>query len=99
MSGSLGLRPLLKVVDPALPKRYPDEIVRSTVRLHISVDSQGLVKYERWEQDSGSTEINNKIIEALRQWRYEPVKTQDRVFGMVTIEIRTRSAEVAVSGQ
>ncbi|MDD9988532.1 MAG: hypothetical protein OXQ31_19810 [Spirochaetaceae bacterium] len=99
VSGSLGLRPLLKVVDPALPKRYPDEIVRSTVRLHISVDSQGLVKYERWEQDSGSTEINNKIIEALRQWRYEPVKTQDRVFGMVTIEIRTRSAEVAVSGQ
>ena len=99
VSGSLGLRPLMRVVDPALPKRYPDEIVRSTVRLHISVDSQGLVKYERWEQDSGSTEINNKIIEALRQWRYEPVKAQDRVFGMVTIEIRTRSAEVAVSGQ
>ena len=99
VSGSLGLRPLLNVVDPALPERYPDEIVRSTVRVQIRVDPQGWVRVERFEQDSGSVELNNEITETLRQWRYEPVQSQDPVYGEVTIHIRTRSTEVAVSGQ
>ena len=98
VSGSLGLRPLLNVVDPALPDRYPDEIVRSTVRVWIRVDPQGWVKVDRFERDSGSTELNKEITETLRQWRYEPVEGQDPVYGMVTIEIRTRSTEVAVGG-
>lgn len=97
--GSLGLRPLLNVVDPELPERIPDEIVLMKARVHISADPQGRVKFERFERDSGSTELNNAIIEALRQWRYEPVPSQDPVYGVVTIEIRTRSAKVAVSGQ
>ena len=98
VSGSLGLRPLLNVVDPALPERYPDEIVRSTVRVRIRVDPQGWVRVDRFERDSGSTELNNEITETLRQWRYEPVEGQDPVYGTVTIEIRTRPAEVAVGG-
>ena len=89
----------MNVVDPALPERYPDEIVRSTVRVQIRVDPQGWVRVERFERDSGSTELNNEITETLRQWRYEPVQSQDPVYGVVTIEIRTRSTEVAVSGQ
>ena len=99
VSGSLGLRPLLNVVDPALPERYPDEIVRETVRVQIGVDPEGRVRVERFERGSASTELNNAITEALRQWRYERVRSQDPVYGVVTIEIRTRSAEVAVSGQ
>ena len=98
VSGSLGLRPLLNVVDPALPERYPDEIVRSTVRVRIRVDPQGWVKIERFETDSGSVDLNNEITETLRQWRYEPVTDEQPVYGVVTIEIRIRSAEVAVRG-
>lgn len=98
VSGSLGLRPLLNVVDPALPERYPDEIVRSTVRVWIRVDPQGWVRVDRFEQDSGSTELNNEITETLRQWRYEPVEGEDPVYGKVTIQIRIRSDEVAVRG-
>jgi len=98
VSGSLGLRPLQKVKIPKLTERPPDELVASTARAWISADPQGLVNFVRWEQDSGSVEINIKIIEALREWRYAPVEAQDPVFGMVTIEIRTRSAEVAAGG-
>lgn len=96
VSGSLGLRPLLNVVDPALPEQYPDEIVSSTVRVRIHVDPQGWVRVERFERDSGSTELNNAITETLRQWRYEPVMDQEPVYGMVTIQVRIRSVEVAV---
>ncbi len=99
VSGPLGQRPLLNVVDPALPKRYPAEIVRSTVRVKIRVDHRGWVTVESFERDSGSTELNNEITKALRQWRYEPVRSQDPVYGEVTIQIRIRSAEVAVSGR
>ena len=95
VSGPLGQRRLLNVVDPALPKRYPAEIVRSTVRVIIRVEPEGWVTVERFEQDSGSTELNNEIRKALRQWRYEPVRSQDPVYGEVTIQIRTRSDEVA----
>ena len=91
MSGSLGLRPLLNVVDPALQGKYPDEIVDATVIAHIRVEPQGWVRVERFERDSGSTEINNEITKTLRQWRYEPVEGQDPVYGVVTIQIRTRS--------
>ena len=100
VSGSLGQRQLRNVVNPPLPERYLEEIVRETVRVQISVDPQGRVRHERFERASASTEINNAIIEALRQWLYEPVQSsQDRVYGMVTILISVRSAEVAVSGR
>ncbi len=98
VSGPLGLRPLLNVFDPALPERYPDEIVDTTVRAKISVDSQGRVKFDGFETDSGSTEINNAIIEALRELRYEPIQSQDRVRDVMIIQIRNRSTEVAASG-
>lgn len=91
VSGSLGLRPLLNVIHPALPDRYPDEIVQMTVRVLIRVDPAGWVRVERFEQDSGSTELNNEITKTLRQWRYEPVDDRDPVFGEVTIQIRSRS--------
>ena len=90
--GALGLRPLLNVVDPALPDKYPDEIVDATVIVHIRVEPEGWVKAVRFERDSGSTELNNKITETLRQWRYEPVENQDPVYGVVTIQIRIRSS-------
>ena len=91
VSGSLGLRPLLNVIHPALPDRYPDEIVQMTVRVLIRVDPAGWVRVERFEQDSGSTELNNEITKTLRQWRYEPVDDREPVYGTVTIQIRSRS--------
>ena len=91
VSGSLGLRPLLNVIHPALPDRYPDEIVQMTVRVLIRVDPAGWVRVERFEQDSGSTALNNEITKTLRQWRYEPVDDRDPVYGTVTIQIRSRS--------
>ncbi len=91
VSGSLGLRPLLNVIHPALPDRYPDEIVQMTVRVLIRVDPAGWVRVERFEQDSGSTELNNEITKTLRQWRYEPVDDRDPAYGVVTIQIRSRS--------
>ena len=91
VSGSLGLRPLLNVIHPVLSDRYPDEIVQMTVRVLIRVDPAGWVRVERFDQDSGSTELNNEITKTLRQWRYEPVEDRDPAYGVVTIQIRSRS--------
>ena len=91
VSGALGLRPLLNVIHPVLPDRYPDEIVQMTVRVLIRVDPAGWVRVERFEQDSGSTQLNNEITKTLRQWRYEPVDDREPAFGTVTIRIRSRS--------
>ena len=98
VSGPLGQRRLLNPVYPA-PERYPELIVRETVRVQISVDPQGRVTVEGFERGSASAELNNAITEALRQWRYQPAPSQDPVDAMVTIQIRNRSTEVAVSGQ
>ena len=98
--GSLGLRELQHVVPPELPKGYPDESVGETVRVQISANPQGLVKVESFEQASVSAELNSAITVALRQWRYERVhQSQGLVYGVVEIQIRIRSTEVAVSGQ
>ena len=56
------------------------------------------MKFDGFETDSGSTEINNAIIEALRELRYEPIQSQDRVRDVMIIQIRNRSTEVAASG-
>ena len=90
--GSLGLRPLVNVVRPALSDRYPDEIVDTTVVAHIRVEPEGWVRVVKFERDSGSTRINNQITETLRQWRYQPVQGEDPVYGVVTIQIRIRSS-------
>ena len=92
VSASLGLRRLVAVATPALPDGIPSEIVRSTVRVRITVDPQGRVRPQGFEPDSGSTALNNEIYAALRKWRYEPVQEQQPVSAVVTIEIRTRSA-------
>ncbi|MDE0221580.1 MAG: hypothetical protein OXJ90_20095 [Spirochaetaceae bacterium] len=97
VSGSLGQRRLLDAGVPALD-RYPDEIVRETVLAHIRVHPQGRVSFEGFERASASAEINAKIRETLRGWRYEPVQNEKPVDGVVTIQIRSRSAEVAAGG-
>ena len=99
VSGPLGQRRLLKPPVYPAPERYPELIVRETVRVQISVDPQGRVTVEGFERGSASAELNNAITEALRQWLYEPVPSQDPVEATVTIQIRNRSTEVAASGQ
>ena len=98
VSGPLGQRRLLKPPVYPAPERYPELIVRETVRVQISVDPQGRVTVEGFERGSASAELNNAITEALRQWLYEPVPSQDPVEATVTIQIRNRSTEVAASG-
>lgn len=98
VTGSLGLRRLVHVVDPALPEHIPAEMAGSELRVWIRANPQGSVRVHRWERNSASMDLNNKITEALRQWRYEPVDGPDPVDGMVTIQIRMRPAEVAAGG-
>lgn len=99
VSGPLGQRRLLKPPVYPSPERYPELIVRETVRVQISVDSKGQVTVEGFDRGSASAELNNAITEALRQWLYEPVPSQDPVEATVTIQIRNRSTEVVASGQ
>lgn len=70
----------------SLPPGFPAEF---PVRVVFSVDPRGEVLSPRLSPVTPSAELNNRIQNAVRDWRFEPAQGSSSVQGSVTIIVET----------
>jgi len=74
ISGPVADRPLLTYRAPVYPEWAQREMVEGSVRLHFNVLPDGRVKENIFvEKTSGFEEFDENAMQALAQWRFEPL--------------------------
>jgi TonB family protein len=72
MAGNMVQAQLVKSVPPIYPPEARAEHVTGTVALHVIIGSDGSVEQVSYE--SGPTRLLDAAADAVRQWRYRPIR-------------------------
>ncbi len=74
IEGELAARSIKRRVNPDYPDWAKKQGIEATVRFHLTVLPNGLLKDElELEQTSGYRELDRVVYEALIQWEFEPL--------------------------
>ncbi len=88
-TGEVLVPTLIKKVDPVYPEAARKAGIQGTVLLEVTIDEKGNVSAVKVRQSI--PELDQAAIDALKQWKYEPVIVEGKPKGVVfTVTIRFR---------
>jgi len=91
LTGPVADRPLLKFSKPAYPEWAKDEAVEGSVTIYFVVLPDGRIKENIMiQKTSGFSDFDDNAINALRTWRFEPLKggATGEQWGTITFHYR-----------
>ena len=86
LSGPISNRKILKYTLPVYPQWAKDQGIAADVTLEFFVTAEGKVGEKiKIQRTSGYSELDQRALESLRAWAFEPLESSQNQWGFVTL--------------